>query len=129
MKDTKERRKRRRIFRAKSIHPEIAKVEFKDVINNCFAPFLVVGKVRDDYTDNEGYMRLWVDMSPSLTAGPRILKSEVIGHITTIYQERIARQIVTMMARGVFLYTIPEYLEEIAARSLKNCTKIIIKRD
>ncbi len=127
-KENKDQRKRRRIFRAKSIPPDIAKVEFKDVINNCLAPFLIIGKVRDSYTDSEGYMKIWVEMSPALTAGPKVIRSEVKGHITTIYQERIARQMLLMMSRGVFYYTIPEYLEHVAAENLKNHTRIIIKR-
>ncbi len=127
----KDRKKRRKFFRAKRLDPDIAKVEFRDKIKGCGAPFVIVGKVGDEFSNSEGYMKLWVDMSPALVGGPKVIRSEVKGHIIQVYQERIAREMVRLMQQGPFRHSLSEYLDYVTAMPLnfKNNVKITIKRE
>lgn len=129
VKDTKERKKRRSMFKAKRVAPEVEKVEFQDKLNNLSSPFVIVGKVSKEFTNSKGYMKLWVDMKPVYTGGPKIIRSQVIGNVTFLYRERIAREMLKIMGHGGFLHRMSDYLEEIAAVSLRDNTKIIIKRN
>ncbi len=133
MKDAKEkdRKKRRKFFRAKRLDPDIEKVEFRDKLKNCGLPFVIVAKVSDEFSNSTGYMKLWVDMSPALIAGPKVIRSQVKGHITQVYQERIAREMVRLMHQGPFRHSLSEYLDYIVATSLnmKNNIKITLKRE
>lgn len=135
VKDTKERKKRRRMFKAKRVAPEVEKIEFQDRLNNLNNPFVIVGKVSKEFTNSKGYMKLWVDMQPVYTGGPKIIRSEVIGNISFLHRERIARAMLKIMGDGGFRHRMSDYLEEIAAVSLRNKQgnqdniKIIIKRN
>ena len=128
-KDTKERKKRRRMFKARHIAPEVEKVEFQDKLNNLNSPFVIIGKVSKGFTDSKGWMKLWLDMAPVYTGGPKIIRSQIIGSVVTLYRERIAREMLRIMSHGGFRYRMSDYLEEIAAVSLRDNIKIIIKRN
>ena len=129
-KDTKERKKRRKIFKSKKVDPNVEKVEFKDQLNNLGDGFIIVGRVKEEFTNSEGHMKLWVDMRPTHAAGPRVIRSEVKGNITRIYQERIARELVRLMQNGAFRHRLSEYLDHVVAMPLRDKNiKIIVKRD
>ncbi len=128
-KDTKERKKRRKIFKSKKIDPNIEKVEFQDKLNNLSHGFIIVGRVKKEFTNSQGHMKLWVDMSPVHAAGPKVIRSEVKGHIIQIYQERVAFELIRLMQNGAFRHTLTGYLDNVVAMPLRDKKiRIVVKR-